>query len=235
MAILRKFPIVFVVLALVLAAVFALLERNRERQAENQSWVSHTAQVLAELSSMEAALMESELAARGQLVSGDKRYDQVHQQAEAAMHKQLDLVSALTADNPSQVERSRALRETVKTSTAASRKLIEIREQQGEAAAARAFSETDPERALEAARIQIRQMSDEEHTLLASRAERLYASERALLIASVGCALLLITAYLLLRRDAIQRHLLEQQLVRKNSKLADASRLKSEFLAHMRP
>jgi CHASE3 domain sensor protein len=106
MVILRKFPIVFVVLALVLAAVFALLERNREHQAENQSWVSHTAQVLAELFSMEAALMESELAARGQLVSGDKRYDQVHQQAEAAMHKQLDLVSALTADNPSQVERN---------------------------------------------------------------------------------------------------------------------------------
>jgi CHASE3 domain sensor protein len=108
MTILRKFPIVFVVLALVLAAVFALLERNREHQAENQSWVLHTAQVLAELSSMEAALMESELAARGQLVSGDKRYDQVHQQAEAAMQKQLDLVSALTADNPSQVERTRA-------------------------------------------------------------------------------------------------------------------------------
>jgi protein-histidine pros-kinase len=53
----------------------------------------------------------------------------------------------------------------------------------------------------------------------------------------VGCALLvfglLITAYLLLRRDAIQRRSLEQRLVRKNAKLADASRLKSEFLAHM--
>jgi uncharacterized membrane protein YciS (DUF1049 family) len=70
-------------------------------------------------------------------------------------------------------------------------------------------------------------MSDEEHTLLASRAERLHASERALLIASVGCALLvfglLITAYLLLRRDAIQRRSLEQRLVRKNAKLADAA------------
>jgi signal transduction histidine kinase len=186
---------------------------------------------------MQAALMERELAARGQLVNGDKRYDQVHQQAEAAMQKQLDLVSSLTTDNPRQVERVRGLRDTVQTSTAASRKLIEIREQQGEAAAARAFSETDPERALETARIQIRRMSDEEHMLLASRAERLHASERALLIASVGCALLvfglLITAYLLLRRDAIQRRSLEQRLVRKNARLADASRLKSEFLAHM--
>ena len=42
MTILRKFPIVFVVLALAVAAVFALLERNRERQAENQNWVAHT-------------------------------------------------------------------------------------------------------------------------------------------------------------------------------------------------
>lgn len=65
----------------------------------------------------------------------------------------------------------------MQTSTAASRTLIEIREQQGKAAAARAFSETDPERALEAARMQIRQMSDEEHALLARRAERLHASE----------------------------------------------------------
>jgi hypothetical protein len=36
-AILRKFPIVFVGLALALAAVFVLLERNRERQAENRA------------------------------------------------------------------------------------------------------------------------------------------------------------------------------------------------------
>src|SRR6267143_2283093 len=53
-AILRKFPIVFVVLALALAVVFGLLERNRQRQPENQSWVAHTEQVLAELSSTQA-------------------------------------------------------------------------------------------------------------------------------------------------------------------------------------
>jgi len=44
---------------------------------------------------------------------------------------------------------------------------------------------------------------------------------------------LLIAAYLWLRRDAMHRELLEQQLTRKNAELADASRLKSEFLAHM--
>jgi len=236
-AILRKFPIVFVVLALALAVVFGLLERNRQRQAENQSWVAHTEQVLAELSSTQAALMESELAARGQLVSGDKRYDQMHQQAEATMLKQLDLVSGLTADEPNQVERVRGLRKAVQMSAAASRKLIEIREKQGEAAAAKAFAETDPERHLERARMQIQQMSDEEHTLLARRAEQLHASERALLLASVACALLvfglLITAYLLLRKDAARHQSLEQRLSRQHAELADASRLKSEFLAHM--
>ncbi len=149
MTILRKVPIVFAVLALSLAAVFVPLERNRARQAAKQNWVAHTERVLAELSSMQAALMESELAARGQLVSGDRRYVQTQQQAEAAMLKQLDLVSGLTADNPRQVERFRGLRKTVQMSTAASRKLMEIRKQQGEAAATRAFNETDPERGLE--------------------------------------------------------------------------------------
>jgi len=122
-------------------------------------------------------------------------------------------------------------------STAASRKLIEIREQQGEAAATRAFNETDPERGLETARMQIRQMSDEERALLAGRAERLHASERGLLVASAGGALLvfglLTAAYHLQRKYAMQCLSLEQRLTRKNAELVDASRLKSEFLAHM--
>jgi CHASE3 domain sensor protein len=150
--ILRKFPIVFVVLALALATIFGLLERNRERQAENQSWVAHTEQVLAELSSVHAALMESELAARGYIFSGDKGYAPIQQQAAAMMMKQLDIVGGLTADNPSQVMRVRRLQETVQTNMAASRGLIEIYEKQGQAAAARAFRETDPRRHLEASR-----------------------------------------------------------------------------------
>jgi signal transduction histidine kinase len=236
-AILRKFPIVFTALALALAAVFVLLERSRERQGENENRVAHTEKVLAELSSMQSALMESALAGRGYVVGGDKRYAQIQQQAEATMRKQLDIVGLLTADNPSQVERVRRLREAAQMSTAASRRLIEIREKQGEAAAARAFSETDPGRHLEAARMQIRQMSDEQQALLARRGEWLHESERALWLASAACALLvfglLMTAYLLLRRYATQRQSLERQLTRKNSELADASRLKSEFLAHM--
>ena len=237
MTILRKFPIVFVVLALALATVFGLLERSREHQAENESWVRHTEHVLAELSSMHLALMESALAGRGYVVSGDKRYAQIHQQAGATMWKQLEIVGRLTADNPSQVERVRSLREAAQASTAASRRLIEIREKQGEAAAAQTFSETDPGRDLDAARMQIRQMSDEEHALLARRAERLNASEGALLLASAACALLvfglLITAYVLQRKYAMQCISLEKRLTRKNAELADASRLKSEFLAHM--
>ena len=236
-AILRRFPILFVVLALALTVVFLLLEWSRERQVENQNSVAHTEQVLAELSSVHAALMESELAAREYIFSGDKGYAPIKQQAEAMILKQLDLVSGLTADNPSQVMRVRRLQESVQTSMAASLRLIEIYEKQGRAAAARAFRETDPRRHLEEMGIQIRQMSDHEGALLARRGERLRASEQSLWLASAACALLvfglLMTAYLLLHRDATQRQSLEQQLTRRNAELADASRLKSEFLAHM--
>ena len=79
MAILRKFPMVFTALGLAPAAVFVLLEWSRERQVENQNSVAHTEQVLAELSSVHAALMESELAARGYRFSGDKGYAPVQQ------------------------------------------------------------------------------------------------------------------------------------------------------------
>jgi len=236
-AILRRFPILFVVLALALTVVFLLLEWSRERQVENQNSVAHTEQVLAELSSVHAALMERELAAREYIFSGDKGYAPIQQQAEAMMMKQLDIAGGLTADNPSQVMRVRRLQEAVQTSMAASRRLIEIYEKQGRAAAARAFRETDPRRHLEEMGIQIRQMSDHERALLARRGERLRASEQSLWLASAACALLvfglLITAYLLLHRDATLRQSLEQQLMRKNAELEDASRLKSEFLAHM--
>jgi len=236
-AILRRFPILFVVLALALTVVFLLLEWSRERQVENQNSVAHTEQVLAELSSVHAALMERELAAREYIFSGDKGYAPIKQQAETMVLKRLDLVGGLTADNPSQVMRVRRLQEAVQTSMAASRRLIEIYEKQGRAAAARAFRETDPRRHLEEMGIQIRQMSDHERALLARRGERLRASEQSLWLASAACALLvfglLITAYLLLHRDATLRQSLEQQLMRKNAELEDASRLKSEFLAHM--
>jgi len=236
-AILRRFPILFVVLALALTVVFLLLEWSRERQVENQNSVAHTEQVLAELSSVHAALMERELAAREYIFSGDKGYAPIQQQAETMILKRLDLVGGLTADNPSQVMRVRRLQEAVQTSMAASRRLIEIYEKQGRAAAARAFRETDPRRHLEEMGIQIRQMSDHERALLARRGERLRASEQSLWLASAACALLvfglLITAYLLLHRDATLRQSLEQQLMRKNAELEDASRLKSEFLAHM--
>ena len=237
MAILRRFPILFVVLALALTVVFLLLEWSRERQVENQNSVAHTEQVLAELSSVHAALMERELAAREYIFSGDKGYAPIKQQAETMILKRLDLVGGLTADNPSQVMRVRRLQEAVQTSMAASRRLIEIYEKQGRAAAALAFRETDPRRHLEEMGIQIRQMSDHERALLARRGERLRASEQSLWLASAACALLvfglLITAYLLLHRDATLRQSLEQQLMRKNAELEDASRLKSEFLAHM--
>jgi signal transduction histidine kinase len=226
-----------VLLALALAAVFVLLERSRERQAENEEWVRHTEHVLAELSSLQAALMESELAGRAYVVSADQRYAQIQQQAEATMRKQLDIVGDLTADNPSQVERLRSLRAEALSSAAAAQRLIKIRENRGEAAAARAFGDTDPERHLGAARTQMRRISDEEHALLTRRGEQIHASERALLIASAACALLvfglLLTAYQVLRSYAARRQFLERQLTRKNAELADASRLKSEFLAHM--
>jgi len=62
-------------------------------------------------------------------------------------------------------------------------------------------------------------------------------TERTLAAASTTCALLvfglMIAAYLWLRRDAMQREVLEQRLTQQNAELTDASRLKSEFLAHM--
>src|SRR5438046_4875599 len=159
-------------MALALAVVFVLLERSREQQTESETWVAHTERVLAELSTTYSALTESELAARGRLFSGDQRFAEIQGAADATMRKHLDIVGRLTADNPRQVERIRGLREAAQRKFAASNRLIEIREKQGDTVAIRAFGETAPGLHLEEVRAIIQRMSDEERALLARRVDR---------------------------------------------------------------
>jgi len=236
MAIQRELQIVFAIVAAGLASVFVLLDQIQWVQVESAGAVSHTEQVIAELSAVHVERVHAELAARGYLIDGNPAHAATSRKAVADIEDHIRKIASLTADNPNQVRRVPRLREAVRSRAAACDKMMEIRDSQGAAAAARAFAASDLNRDLGILGT-LREMAGEEQTLLAARDRQLRASEQTLRIASRASGalilILLALAYGRFRRDVGRRVSLEAQLLQKNAQLEDASRLKSEFLAHM--
>jgi len=90
-----------------------LLRRQLGVQIGNQSWVSHTRQVLLELDRTEALLNTAETGERGFLLTGDRKYLDSYHLAAAAVIQHIDVLGSLTADNPQQQSNLPALRSLV--------------------------------------------------------------------------------------------------------------------------
>ncbi len=236
MAIQRELQIVFAVVAAVLVSMFVLFDQMRGVQAEGARWVAHTEQVIAELSAVHAERMQIELATRGYVIDGNQGHAETYRRAMTALEDHLRKLASLTADNRNQVQRMPELREAGANRARACLKMMEIRDSQGAAAAARAFAASDLSRDSEIL-ITLGKMADEEQALLAARDKQLKAGENRLRIGTRASRLLILAllalAYVRFRRDVARRVSLEAQLMQKNAQPEDASRMKSEFLAHM--
>jgi len=236
MPIQRVLQVVFAVVAAVLAAMFVLLDQMQRVQGESARWVAHTEQVISELGAVHAERVQIELATRGYLIDGNQDHAEAYRRTVAALEDHVRKVARLTADNRNQVRRIPELREAVRNRAEACLRLMAIRDSQGVAAAARAFAASVVNRDLDTL-VTLREMADEEQTLLIVRDQQLQRSEQVL---RIGCGasgalilVLLVAAYARFRKDLARRVSLESQLLQKNTQLEDASRLKSEFLAHM--
>jgi len=237
MAIERKLKIVFGALAVVLLAIFVLQGISRQSQLESRRWVTHTRDVIAELSWLRPKVIDAEAAARGYVLSQDKQYSVLLDDVSAEVDRHLDTLERLIDDNPGQRQRMAQLRDMVRTRREIGQKMMELRDSAGAAAAAEAFTASHARTSVDALRALLAAMDQEEQRLLEVRRERALANDNASANGSIGLAVvvvgLLVTAYLIFRREEKHREVLEQDLRRTNQELQDASRLKSEFLAHM--
>ena len=236
MPIQRVLQFVFAGVAAVLVSMFLLLDQMQRVQGESARWVAHTEQVISELGAVHAERVQIELATRGYLIDGNQEHSVTYRRAMAALEDRIRKVARLTTDNRDQVRRIPELREAVRNRAEACAKLMEIRDSQGAAAAMRVFVASGVNRDLDIL-VTLREMADEEQTLLIVRDRQLQRNEQVL---RIGCGasgalilILLAVAYFRFRTDVARRVSLEAQLMQTNTQLEDASRLKSEFLAHM--
>jgi signal transduction histidine kinase len=236
MPIQRNLRIVFAALALGFVVLAVLLSQSRMKQIENRAAVLHTEDVLVELGLLRGSAMDGEMACRGYALSGDTRYRDSQASNFAAANRHLENLAGM-AHNPRQVGRLTRLREVIHDRSEACASLIGLRDTQGIAAAGRTFTDADAERRTDRLRALLTEMEQEEKSLLLLRDAQLQASDRLLAVSSTVAGVLvlglLIAAYFLFSQDAKHREVLEQDLRDKNQELQDASRLKSEFLAHM--
>ena len=100
----------FVVLLIVLISNAMSTLRRVDQQLGNQAWVTHTRQVLFELSQTESFLKDAETSQRGYLYTKDENYLGPYREAGPQIDSSIQRLANLTADNPDQQNRISLLR-----------------------------------------------------------------------------------------------------------------------------
>jgi PAS domain S-box-containing protein len=100
----KRFSVItgFVILLIVLIANTYITRRQLGIQVDNQTWVTHTRQILFELAQTESLLKDAESGQRGFLYTGDPKYLAPYNLAVPQIQSHIDDLSRLTADNPRQ-------------------------------------------------------------------------------------------------------------------------------------
>ena len=131
----RKVRLGFTFALACLAVIGVVSYLSVVRLKENAAWVEHTHEVLSSLELLLAAATDSETAERGYVITGDQSYLEPYRQAAAVIDGQTRHLRELTADNRAQQQRLDSVAALVNERLANLRAVIELRQDQGFAAA----------------------------------------------------------------------------------------------------
>src|SRR4051812_39880326 len=118
-------------LVAVLVATASLAYRNITHMRADANLVTHTHQVLDELSQLYATVQGAESGQRGFLITGEESYLVPYRNAAEQAREQLRRLRDLTSDNPAQQKRLAGLTQTVESRFTALGKSLDIRRKQG--------------------------------------------------------------------------------------------------------
>jgi signal transduction histidine kinase/ActR/RegA family two-component response regulator len=168
----RKVRLGFAFALACLAVIGVVSYLSVVRLKQNAAWVEHTHQVLSSLELLLAAATDSETAERGYVITGDEGYLEPYRQAAAVIDSQMRHLRELTADNRAQQQRLDSVMALVTDRLGNLRAVIELRKDQGFAAAQGEILTGKGKQFHDRIRRLIGQMEDTETSLLKEREQR---------------------------------------------------------------
>jgi methyl-accepting chemotaxis protein len=168
----------------------ALTQRSATRFVGLTAWVVHTHDVLENLQTILAGLLDAQGEARGYLITGDGKYLEASDAAQGTALKSIAEGRLLTADNQPQQARYDTLKLLIDARFRLMRELNDVRTRKGSAAVALAWSAAKPDELTDRVWKQIFEMRAVEASLLKQRTREIWAQAHSLqLMILVGAAL----------------------------------------------
>jgi CHASE3 domain sensor protein len=188
-----------------LAGVGILSYRRIIREEVDQRWVGHTHLVLENLDAMLADLSEGESNQRAFIITEEEVYLPAYVSASERLHRDIDEVRKLTADNSRQQHSLDEFEPLVETRLAQLQEGIALRQKRDLAVAISIVREGGGKQTMDQLRVLVAEMKGEEQQLLRRRLDAANASARrtkALIVSgNVVALLLLFTAALVIFRE----------------------------------
>src|ERR1700722_8871836 len=202
-------------LGLIAAIIFffatgAVAYFNFQTLKADSALVVHSGDTLTALEDVLSTVKDAETGQRGYLLTGNESYLQPYSAAAQEMGARLDALQRLTLDNPTQQDRLGSLKQHIGAKLAELKQTIDLRQNQGQAAALAVVQSDRGKQDMDAIRDQVSAMEHEEIDLRAKRlAEMADAYWRAIvsgIISSMlGIGLTGVIGFLIFRAEAARR------------------------------
>src|SRR5712664_3105943 len=206
----------FVIATAILVFVGWQSYRNTARFAEASEWRKHTYEVLRNLDETVARLVDAETGQRGYLLTGVDAYLEPYRAAIKNIDQTIGHLKSLTSDNPNQQKRIQVLEPLVEKKLAELQRTIDLRKNNGLAAANRVVLEGSGKQAMDQIRAIIAEMANEEKDLRGIRTqeanESVARSVRTILTGTLLSISLLVLCFGLLQRELSERKKAQEAL-----------------------
>lgn len=196
---------VVALLALLIIGSAAATIRAMGGFLDSTAWATHSRQVVEGLGDLQTMLVDAETGLRGYVLTGKAEHLAALDEASRNVEATLARVQADLEDNPAQIARLQALRQTVAARLATMQDLRALRQEAGLAAAAARMSSGDGLQLMQGARAQLDGIRDAELDLLQAReartANQLQRAKELLWLFALATVALLALAIVLAERD----------------------------------
>jgi PAS domain S-box-containing protein len=208
----------FVIATAILVFVGWQSYRNTARFAEAAEWRKHTYEVLRNLDETVGRLVDAETGQRGYLLTGEEAYLEPYRATIKSIDQTIGNLKNLTSDNPNQQKRIQILEPLVGKKLTELQRTIDLRKNEGLAAANRVVLESSGKHWMDQIRGVVAEMANEEEDLLKLRAQKanesVARSVRTILTGTLLSISLLVLCFGLLQRELSERKKAQEALAK---------------------